>query len=251
MLEIEKLTVAVESKEVVKGVSLTVNAGEVHAIMGPNGSGKSSVCYGLLGHPKYKAHGSAKLDGKELLTLKPDERARLGMFLAFQNPQAISGVNVTNILRKAVGGGASGKEKLDAMVKVNEQVLAGVKEMELPDESGKRDLNVGFSGGEKKRMEMLQLKVLAPKIAILDEIESGLDVDGVKKVAAAINSMRDGKRAFILITHFPRILEHVKPDRVHVMVEGKIVRSGNQDLAKEIEKKGYEQFKTKGKKTAD
>ncbi|MFA6530266.1 MAG: Fe-S cluster assembly ATPase SufC [Candidatus Micrarchaeia archaeon] len=240
LLEIKNLAIATEGKKIIENLNLTINEGEVHAIMGPNGSGKSTICYGLMGHPKYMATGSVKLNGEEMLSISADQRAKKGLFLAFQNPQQIHGVNVVNILRKASNSGGN----LEKMVAANEKAIKATGELGLPQEFVKRDLNVGFSGGEKKRMEILQMKILEPKIAILDEVESGLDVDGLKMAADAIAKMQDGKRAFLLITHFPKILKFVKPDFVHIIVDGKLVKSGKYELALEIEKKGYEQFRS-------
>jgi len=241
ILELKDLEVYAEGKRIVTGLELNIGEGEVHAIMGPNGSGKSTVCNGIMGHPKYKTKGSIKFCGEEISKLSPDQRAKRGIFLAFQNPQQIQGVNVVNVLRKSAGG--EGAERIERMVKINENVIKSTKEFGIPEEFAKRDLNVGFSGGEKKRMELLQMKIIQPKLAILDEVESGLDVDGIKTAANAIRDMQDGKRAFLIITHFPRILKYVKPDFVHVMLDGKIVKSGKYKLAEEIEKKGYDQFK--------
>jgi len=225
--EIKDLTIGTEGKEIVKDLNLKIKSGEVHAIMG---------------HPKYSVKGSMKIDGDELSGEPPNIRAKKGVFLAFQNPIELPGVNVVNILRKA---STSSEGNLEKMIKVNEMVRESTKNFGIPEEFGKRDLNVGFSGGEKKRMELLQMKIIEPKLAILDEVESGLDVDGIKTAATAIKKMQDGKRAFLIITHFPRILEHIKPDFVHVMLDGRIVESGGYELAKNIEKNGYEQFKKK------
>jgi Fe-S cluster assembly ATP-binding protein len=243
LFEISNFSVSSEKKEIIRNISLKVNEGEVHVLMGPNGSGKSSLCYGIMGHPKYKTSGSIRLNGKELGEASTDERAKNGLFLAFQHPQEIHGVNVVNISRKAILG--EDKKNFDAILKINEDAAKFAKEVGLPEELIKRDLNVGFSGGEKKRAEILQMKLLNPKIIILDEIDSGLDIDGLKTVAEAINSMRDGKHAFIMITHFPRILKYVKPDHVHVISKGKIAASGKHELALQIEKEGYEKLLSK------
>ncbi len=240
LFELNNFSVSTERKEIIQKINLRVNEGEVHAIMGPNGSGKSTLCYGLMGHPKYKTSGSAKINGQELNGLTSNERANAGLFLAFQNPQEINGVNIVNVARKATLG--DDKKNFDAILKINENAAKFSKEVGLPEEFIKRDVNVGFSGGEKKRSEIVQMKLLKPKIVILDEIDSGLDVDGLKKVSDAINGMKDGKRAFIIITHFPRILKYVEPDFVHVLAGGKIVASGKHDLALRIEKEGYEKL---------
>ncbi|MBI2079988.1 Fe-S cluster assembly ATPase SufC [Candidatus Micrarchaeota archaeon] len=238
LLEIKDLTVTIDGKEIINGFNLSMKEGEVHAIMGPNGSGKSTLSYAIMGHPKYEVKGSVKLDGEELLELTADERAKKGLFLAFQAPQEISGVSIQNILRKAKLGGEE-KKDLDKLIELQNQIKKKVKELQLPEESIKRDLNVGFSGGEKKRVEILQMSSLNPKLSILDEIDSGLDIDGVKTVAKSVNKLVDGKKSFLIITHYPRILNYIKPNFVHVMVNGKIVKSGDFKLAKELEKKGY------------
>lgn len=240
LFELNSFSVNTEGKEIIKKIDLHVKEGEIHVIMGPNGSGKSTLCYGLLGHPRYKCTGSAKINGKELNELAVDERAKLGLFLAFQHPQEISGVNIVNIARKAKLG--DDKKKFDAILKINEDASKIAKEVGLPEEFVKRDINVGFSGGEKKRAEIIQMKLLNPKLVILDEIDSGLDVDGLKMISETINSMRDGKIAFIIITHFPRILKYIEPTFVHVLSGGSIVASGKHDLALRIEKEGYDKI---------
>lgn len=240
LFELNGFSVSTEEKEIIKNIELKLKEGEIHVIMGPNGSGKSTLCYGLMGHPKYKTKGSMKLNGKELNGSSTDERAKAGMFLAFQNPREISGVNIVNVSRKATLG--NDKTNFDAILKLNENAAKFAKDVGLPEEFIKRDLNVGFSGGEKKRSEIVQMKLLNPKLIILDEIDSGLDVDGLKTVADSINSIRDGKRAFIIITHFPRILKYIEPNYVHVIASGDIVASGKHELALRIEKEGYEKI---------
>lgn len=238
LLEIKDLRVSIEGQQILKGVNLSINEGEVHAIMGPNGSGKSTLSNAIMGHPKYNISGSIKLDGEELNELSTDQRAKKGLFLAFQSPQEIGGVSIQNIIRKAHLG-AEEKKDIDKLVQLQRDVKKKAKELHLPEESVKRDLNVGFSGGEKKRIEILQMSILNPKLAILDEIDSGLDIDGVKLVSKSVNKLIDDKKSLLIITHYPRILNYIKPNYVHVMVDGKIVKSGSFDLAKELEEKGY------------
>jgi len=241
LLVIDDLHIAVEGKEILKGLSLTVNAGEVHALMGPNGSGKSTLSFCLMGHPKYTVTaGSIRYQGEDLLNLSPDARAKRGVFLAFQYPTAIPGVTIANFLRAALRG------VRDADVPVKEfrqTVKTQLKAIGIPDAFMNRYVNDGFSGGEKKRLEILQMAVLAPSLAVLDETDSGLDIDALKTVAAGINALRDPTRGMLLITHYQRLLNYVKPDLVHVMVDGRIVRSGGPELALELEAKGYEGFK--------
>jgi Fe-S cluster assembly ATP-binding protein len=254
MLEVRNLRVSSKGKEIIKGVSFFLRPGTVTVIMGPNGSGKSSLCNALMGDPAFRARGSMKLGGSELIRLRSDARARKGIFLAFQNPEDIEGVKISNFIRKAVAArpeagrpSAKGKgrasrrsaDDLDALMKSHERLLAGAEKLGIDRNAVTRELNVGFSGGEKKRLEALQMLMLKPAVIILDEIDSGLDVDGLKLVARAINSLRDGKRSFLLVTHYPRILRYLAPDAVHVLVGGRLVRSGTAKLAHEIEKKGY------------
>ncbi|MDD5340646.1 MAG: Fe-S cluster assembly ATPase SufC [Candidatus ainarchaeum sp.] len=240
------------AREIVKGVSFSLKPGSITAIMGPNGSGKSSLCNALMGDPAFRTKGSIRLGGAELTKLGPDARAKKGIFLAFQNPEEVEGVKVSNFVRKAVAAKEGGMNDLDAMVKSHERLLSTLQALGMDKGFATRELNTGFSGGEKKRMEMLQMLMLKPKVILLDEIDSGLDVDGLKLVARAIKSLKaaDRKRAFLLVTHYPRILKYLKPDRVHVLAGGKIVKSGTAKLAHEIEKKGYAQYagKRPGKK---
>jgi Fe-S cluster assembly ATP-binding protein len=236
ILEVRDLHVAVEGKEILKGVSLTVRPGEVHALMGRNGSGKSTLSAALMGHPRYKVtSGSVRYLGQDLLGLPVHERARKGVFLCFQYPQALPGVPVASFLRQSVKAvrGDVGKE-WRPLVKKNLEFL-GIEQTFMT-----RYVNDGFSGGEKKRLEILQMLLLRPKLAILDETDSGLDIDALKVVAAGINQLRTPDRAQLLITHYQRILDYIAPDHVHVLMNGKIVKSGGPELAKELESRGYD-----------
>lgn len=242
MLEIRGLTVSVQGKQIAKGVDLALGQGEVHVLMGPNGAGKSSVAQAIMGNPKYKTEGKMLFLGNDLAKLKPNERAQKGIFLAFQNPEEIEGVSVSVLLRKAISSITGEKQTIDAMMKTQDKISSKAEALGLGNEFLKRSTNLGFSGGEKKRSEVLQMAVLEPKLMILDEIDSGLDVDGVKLVAAQIKKLiagKDAQRSILLITHSPRILKYLKPKFVHVMVNGKIVKSGTSKLADQIEKKGY------------
>jgi Fe-S cluster assembly ATP-binding protein len=243
MFTISGLRVTVAGRKVISGLDLAIRGGEVHAIMGPNGAGKTSLAQALMGNPSVKAEGSAKISGIEMLGLAADERARHGMFLAFQNPEEIEGVKVSNLVRKALSARRGGSpQDMDQMVAMHEGLVSSAKKLGMPKESVSRDVNVGFSGGEKKRLEALQMIALEPGVVILDEIDSGLDVDGVRLIAKAINGMRDDRRCFLIITHYPRILRHVRPDRVHVLCGGRIVASGGPEVAQEIEEKGYSAY---------
>lgn len=241
LLAVENLHIAVEGKAILKGLNLTVRAGEVHALMGPNGSGKSTLSFCLMGHPKYAVTaGSIRYQGEDILALKPDERAKKGMFLAFQYPTAIPGVTIANFLRAALRG----VRGADVPVKEFRQtVKTQLKNLGISDAFMNRYVNDGFSGGEKKRLEILQMAVLNPSLAVLDETDSGLDIDALKTVAAGINALRAPTRGMLLITHYQRLLNYITPDVVHVMIDGRIVRSGGADLALELEAKGYEGFK--------
>ena len=242
MLEVKNLRAGVEGIEILKGVDLTVKPGEVHAIMGPNGSGKSTFAQVLAGHPAYEVTGgSVRFEGKDLLEMDADERARAGMFLAFQYPVAIRGITNAYFLQSALNAirKEHGLEQLDTLDFAD--LLEKKLEMIGWDDSLiHRAVNDGFSGGEKKRNEILQLAVLEPKLAILDETDSGLDIDAVKQVAAAVNALRSEDRAFVVVTHYERILNYFTPDYVHVLAGGKIVRSGDMKLALELEAKGYD-----------
>ncbi len=246
MLEIDNLHVRVEGQEeeILKGVTLAVDAGETHAIMGPNGSGKSTLAYVLAGRDGYEVtEGSVRFEGRDLLDMEPEERAASGIFLAMQYPVEIPGVSNMYFLRQALNAlrRARGEEEIGpgAFMRMLREKAARIG---IREELLKRDLNVGFSGGEKKRNEILQLAMLEPKLAILDETDSGLDIDALKAVAEAVNRMRSRERSFLVVTHYQRLLEHIVPDRVHVMVNGRIRRSGGKELALELESRGYEPF---------
>jgi Fe-S cluster assembly ATP-binding protein len=241
MLEIRNLHARVDDREILKGISLSVKAGEVHAIMGPNGSGKSTLASVLAGREGYEVtEGEVLYEGQDLLALKADERARAGVFLAFQYPVEIPGVNNMYFLRAAVNAvrRERGEAELDAgqFLKSVRQTL---KLLDLRDDLLNRSVNVGFSGGEKKRNEIFQLALLNPKLAILDETDSGLDIDALRQVSDGINKLRNEKRAFLMITHYQRLLEYIEPDHVHVLSDGKIVMSGDKTLAAELERTGY------------
>jgi len=241
LLEIKGLRVRVDGKEILKGIDLSLDPGQVHAIMGPNGSGKSTLSYVLAGRDGYEVTGgSVTYDGQDLLEMHIEERAREGIFLAFQYPVEIPGVAGTTFLRHAVNAQRKhrGEDELDALQFVK-YVKAKARELGVPDDMLKRPVNVGFSGGEKKRNEMLQMATLEPRLAVLDETDSGLDIDALKVVADGINKLRDPARAMLVITHYQRLLDYVVPDRVHVLAEGRIVTSGGKELALELEKKGY------------
>jgi Fe-S cluster assembly ATP-binding protein len=248
LLEIRDLHASVEGKEILRGVSLKVNAGEVHAVMGPNGSGKSTLAQVLAGHPAYQVTGgSVRYDGKDLLELDPEERAREGVFLAFQYPVAIRGITNAYFLRSAVNAirKHKGEPELDPLdfLQVLEDKL---KAIGWDDSFMNRAVNEGFSGGEKKRNEILQLAVLEPRLAILDETDSGLDIDALKTVAEAVNALRSPQRAFVVVTHYQRLLNYIVPDFVHVLAEGRIVKSGGKQLALELEDKGYDWVRPEG-----
>ncbi len=241
MLEIKDLKATVEDIEILHGINLTVNPGEVHAIMGPNGSGKSTLAQVLSGNESYEVTGgSVTFEGKDLLELEPDERSCEGVFMAFQYPVAIPGVSNTYFLKTALNSKRKyhGQEEIDAagFIELSREKAQMVK---LDPKLLKRPVNDGFSGGEKKRNEIFQMAVLDPKLAILDETDSGLDVDALRIVSDGVNALRDGKRAFIVITHYQRLLEYIVPDYVHILAGGKIVKSGDRSLALEVEKDGY------------
>jgi Fe-S cluster assembly ATP-binding protein len=237
-LEIQNLHVRTEEREILRGVDLKVGRGETHALMGPNGSGKSTLANTLMGNPQYEVtEGKIVLDGEDLTEADPDERARAGLFLAFQYPATIPGVSVANFLRMAVNA------RREENIKVKEfgQILGKNMELLKIDRAfTSRYLNEGFSGGEKKRAEILQLAMLAPDFAVLDETDSGLDIDALRIVSEGVNAMRGDERGFLIITHYARLLEYVKPDFVHIMLDGRIVREGGSELAGELEDKGYE-----------
>jgi len=237
LLEIQNLHVSVEGKEILKGIALTLQAGEVHALMGPNGSGKSTLSHTLMGYPKYEVtSGKILFQGQDIVSLKPDARARAGIFLAFQYPVAVPGVSVANFLRtimKARWGDAFKPKEF------RKTLLAAMAQLGMDESFATRYLNDGFSGGEKKRHETLQMALLQPVLAILDETDSGLDIDALRTVADGINRMRGPERGILLITHYQRLLNYVEPDHVHVLIAGRIVRSGGKELAMELETKGY------------
>jgi Fe-S cluster assembly ATP-binding protein len=235
---IEDLHVSIEGKEILKGVNLSINKGEVHALMGPNGSGKSTLANTLMGHPRYEVTGGRVLfKGEDILRLRPDQRARKGLFLAFQYPTAIPGVTMVNFLRaslKAVRGGDVPVREFRAMLKETMDLL------KMDESFARRYVNDGFSGGEKKRAEVLQLGILRPEMAVLDETDSGLDIDALRTVAEGVSALMGPSMGVLLITHYQRILGYIKPDFVHVLFSGRVVKSGGRELAEELEARGYE-----------
>ncbi|MBX5454722.1 MAG: Fe-S cluster assembly ATPase SufC [Acidobacteriia bacterium] len=241
MLEISGLAAAVNGQQILNGIDLVVPSGEVHAIMGPNGSGKSTLAYVLAGREGYEVTaGSVRFEGRDLLALSPEERAVAGVFLAFQYPVELPGVGNANFLRTALNAlrRARGESELDA-VQFLKLARAEAKRLSIPEDMFKRNVNVGFSGGEKKRNEVLQLAILRPKLAILDETDSGLDIDALKIVADGVNALRGPDFSALVITHYQRLLDFIIPDRVHVLLGGRIVRSGGPELARELEASGY------------
>ena len=241
LLEIKNLHASVEGNEILKGIDLSLRPGEVHAIMGPNGSGKSTLARALSGHPEYEVTGGSILfEGKDLLEMDPDERAREGVFMAFQYPVEIAGVNNSYFLKAALNAKRKhhGLPELDAM-EFMQLVTEKAKVLELDKSMLSRNVNEGFSGGEKKRNEIFQMALLEPKLAILDETDSGLDIDALKLVANGVNAMRAPGRAFVVVTHYQRLLNYIVPDVVHVLSGGRIVKSGGKELAHELEAKGY------------
>ena len=244
MLEIKNLHVTVGGKEILKGIDLDIRAGEVHAIMGPNGSGKSTLSYVLAGRDGYVVtEGSVRFKGKDLLEMSVDERAAAGIFLAFQYPLEIPGVTTMTFLKTALNAQrkARGEEELDA-VRFLKLVREKSKPLNVSDEMLKRSLNVGYSGGEKKRAEVLQMSLLEPALAVLDETDSGLDIDALKTVAEGVNALRSPERAMVVITHYQRLLDYIVPDVVHVLSQGRIVKTGGKELALELEKSGYAEY---------
>ena len=246
-LELKNLHVALEDgTEIVKGVDLSVNAGETHAVMGPNGSGKSTLAYAIMGHPAYEiTEGEILLDGENIVEMGADERAQRGLFLAFQYPHAIPGVTVTSFLRSALNALRKARAGEDDPVAVKEfrtELLAQMEHLKVPRELAMRYLNDGFSGGEKKRVEILQMAMLKPRIAVLDETDSGLDIDALKIVAQGVKELVGPDMGALLITHYQRILNYVTPDFVHVFVDGRIVEEGGPELAHKLEAEGYEAF---------
>ena len=241
MLEIKGLMAGIEDKPILKGIDLVVPAGEVHAIMGPNGSGKSTLSYVLSGRDGYEVTGgSAEFDGRDLLAMAPEERAVAGLFLAFQYPVELPGVGNANFMRTAVNAvrRARGEAELDA-VRFLKLARAELKRLSMADDMLKRNVNVGFSGGEKKRNEVLQMAIMRPRLAILDETDSGLDIDALKIVADGVNALRRPDFSALVITHYQRLLDYIVPDRVHVLMDGRIVRSGGPELAQALEVGGY------------
>ncbi len=244
MLEVKNLHVQVDDKEILKGMDITVAPGEVHSIMGPNGSGKSTLAQVLAGKEAYEVtEGEVTFQGKDLLDLEPEERACEGIFLAFQYPVEIPGVANTYLLREALNAKREYRdEKPLKHVEFAKLAREKMKTLGIDEDLLKRSVNAGFSGGEKKRNEIFQMQILEPALAVLDETDSGLDIDALKIVANGVNSMRDSGRSFLVITHYQRLLNYIVPDFVHVMVDGKIVRSGGKELAHELEEKGYAEF---------
>lgn len=246
MFEIKNLHANIGDKEILKGIDLTLEAGKVHAIMGPNGSGKSTLSYVLAGRDEYEVtEGSVTLNGKNILDMAPEERAAAGIFLAFQYPIEIPGVQTTTFLKTAVNAvrKARGQDEMDPVTFLK-TLRAKAADLGVKDEMLKRPLNVGFSGGEKKRMEILQMAMLEPSVIVLDETDSGLDIDALKVVAEGVNALRAPNRTFLVITHYQRLLDYITPDVVHVMSAGKIVKTGGADLAKDLEKTGYAEYVT-------
>jgi Fe-S cluster assembly ATP-binding protein len=238
MLKIEDLHIEIDGQEIVKGLDLEVGKGEIHAIMGPNGSGKSTLANVLMGHPRYEVtEGSITFQGEDVFELEPDERAKLGMFLAFQYPSEVPGVSVANFLRTAVN--SVREEELNPM-EMYRLLQEKMSIMQMDPKFAERYLNEGFSGGEKKRNEILQMLMLDPKLAIMDETDSGLDIDALQVVARGVNELRGPEFSAVIITHYQRILRYIEPDRVHVMLDGRLVTSGGKELADDLEEKGYD-----------
>jgi Fe-S cluster assembly ATP-binding protein len=250
LLKVANLHISVDSKEIIHGINLNIGEGEIHAIMGPNGSGKSTLVNTLMGHPKFSVtEGTALLNRKDLLTMEPHERAKAGLFLAFQYPKEIAGVSLRSFLfaayKATVGaprGGAHTQSERLSPIAFKKLLDEKMHELHMDPAFAERSVNQGFSGGEKKKAEILQLAILKPRLALLDETDSGLDIDALKTVADGVNRMRSTKFSAIIVTHYARLLEYVKPDFIHVMVQGKIVESGDATLAKKLEKKGYTDY---------
>jgi Fe-S cluster assembly ATP-binding protein len=246
MLEVTNLSVSINGQPILDGLSLSVKSGEIAAIMGPNGSGKSTLSYVIAGKPDYEVtSGEIRLDGEDLLALTPEVRAAKGVFLAFQYPIEIPGVATMTFLKAALN--AQRRARGESEVTTPDflrQVRGAAHDLKIDPEMLKRPVNVGFSGGEKKRLEVLQMLLLAPRFVVLDETDSGLDIDALRIVADGVNALRDPKRAFLVITHYQRLLEHIRPDVVHVMAKGRIVKSGGPELALELERNGYRDFAT-------
>ncbi|WP_028776762.1 Fe-S cluster assembly ATPase SufC [Shimazuella kribbensis] len=242
-LNIRDLQVSIEDKQILKGVNLSVNGGEIHAIMGPNGTGKSTLASALMGHPKYEVTaGDVSINGEDLLEMEVDERARAGLFLAMQYPSEVSGVTNSDFLRSAINA-KRGEGNEISLMKFIRQMDKQMNVLDMDESFATRYLNEGFSGGEKKRNEILQMMMLKPQFAILDEIDSGLDIDALKIVAAGVNEMRSPEMGVIIITHYQRLLNYIKPDFVHVFMQGRIVKSGGPELAERLEQEGYDWVK--------
>ena len=242
-LEIKDLKVKIEDKEILKGISLNVDKNEVVALMGPNGSGKSTLAYALMGHPRYEiTNGKITLNGEDVTDASPDERAKKGLFLSFQYPQEISGVSVSNFLRTALNAKRETPISVLDFHKLLQEKMALLK---MDKSFAMRYLNEGFSGGEKKRAEILQMAVLQPKISILDETDSGLDIDALKTVAEGVNSLKGPETGILIITHYQRILNYITPDKVHIVMKGNIIKSGGKELALKVEEKGYDWLRQK------
>lgn len=255
MFEIENLHASIEDKEILKGVNLTINKGDIHALMGPNGSGKSTLANVLAGHPSYEVtEGSIRFNGEEILEMAPDERAHLGIFLAFQYPTVIPGVSMANFLRMAVTNVRNARAEAAAAAGNDEVKKLSPREfrrlmkekmqlLKMDDSFATRYLNEGFSGGEKKRAEILQMALLEPTLAVLDETDSGLDIDALRVVSEGVNALAGDEMGVLLITHYQRLLNYIKPDHVHIMMDGRVVQSGGAELAAELEAKGYEKLR--------
>lgn len=242
-LEIKNLHVSIEDSEILKGVNLTIKGGEFHAVMGPNGTGKSTLASAIMGHPKYEiTEGTIHLDGEDVLEMEVDERARAGLFLGMQYPSEISGVTTSDFLRSSVNARREEGDEISLMKFIKEMDSA-LDYLEIDQNMAQRYLNTGFSGGEKKRNEILQLMMIKPEIAILDEIDSGLDIDALKVVSKGINKLRSENFGCLIITHYQRLLNYITPDYVHVMMQGRVVKSGGPELAKRLEAEGYEWIK--------
>jgi len=246
IFNVKDLHVRIDNKEVIKGIDLKLNKGEISVIMGPNGSGKSTFSNALMGHPSYDTTGSVILDGTELIGLKADERSRKGLFLSFQNPIEIPGVTVANFLRTAINSRRDKKDKVN-LLKFMKSLNEKMELLNIPKNFSSRYLNEGFSGGEKKKMEILQMAMLEPKVAILDETDSGLDIDALKKVCENINMIKEQNKdmTILVITHYQRMLNYLSPDHVMILLDGKIVHKGGPEIVHELEKEGYDKYKEK------
>jgi Fe-S cluster assembly ATP-binding protein len=238
--EVNNIYVSVGDKQIVKGISFAMQGGEMHIIMGPNGSGKSTLSSAIAGHPSYKVNGQVNLNGHNILDMSPDERAKRGVFLSFQNPPAIEGVSILQLLKKAyVARHGLDERNISIYKDLNDKLSKALDILGLDKSFISREINKNFSGGEKKKVEILTMLIMEPSLAIIDEVDSGLDVDALKTVSKAINSLKSQGRAFLIITHYNRILKYVDPTHVHIMKDGKIIREGGKELALEIEEKGY------------